>query len=118
MPETPSTKPCPVVLSDPPSIYLAPACLDDFDRVWCEEPQAPCPDCGAEWVKYRLSVGREAGSTPMESLLSARADLAETLRAERDALAAKFNEAMEALEPFADAARSFDRQTAFRVEGP
>ena len=35
-------------------IYLQPRCCADVNegRMWCEAPQEPCEECGAEWLKF------------------------------------------------------------------
>jgi hypothetical protein len=43
-------------------IYLQPACMDCIllingtseGRLWCQNPQEPCEECGKEWSKYHL----------------------------------------------------------------
>lgn len=34
------------------TIYLQPRCcvVTEDGRLWCEDPQEPCSDCGAEWI--------------------------------------------------------------------
>ena len=37
------------------TIYLAPRCCsieEDVGRLWCEDPQDPCPLCGAQWIRF------------------------------------------------------------------
>lgn len=44
------------------AIYLSPACIKcphhiNYDgRQWCEDPQDPCEDCGAEWIKFERAA--------------------------------------------------------------
>jgi len=35
-------------------IWLQPRCCDEGEhgRVWCSDPQEPCEECGAKWVKF------------------------------------------------------------------
>jgi len=45
------------------AIYLQPACGKCIrnllryseGRLWCQDPQDPCEDCGKEWVKYAVA---------------------------------------------------------------
>ena len=36
------------------TIYLQPRCcvVPEDGRLWCEDPQEPCSDCGAEWIAF------------------------------------------------------------------
>ena len=54
-----SEKQCPVIGPDVDVIYLAPRCSEGphKGRCWCDEPQEPCPECGATWVKFIRAKG-------------------------------------------------------------
>lgn len=47
------------------TIYLQPRCACDpygEGRMWCEDPQDPCENCGAEWIKFaRVVAARSHG---------------------------------------------------------
>lgn len=51
-------------------VYLTPTCAKcqaghgthlypSEQRLWCEDPQDPCEECGKPWVKYNLAPEQE-----------------------------------------------------------
>lgn len=55
-------------------VWLQPRCCADWQgegRLWCEDPQDPCENCGAEWIKFvRAAV-------PPRAMLSAGGSVGE-----------------------------------------
>ena len=44
-----------------PVIYLQPACKGcnaDEGRLWCQDDQGPCEECGKPWIRYALEIKR------------------------------------------------------------
>jgi hypothetical protein len=45
-----------------PVIWLAPECEVGYccpERLWCEDPQECCEECGRQWIKYVMAPEAE-----------------------------------------------------------
>ena len=63
-------------MSEHPVIFLQPECAGCYayeGRLWCQDDQGPCEECGLPWVRYQLST------------LGTLGENAEQIKAEEDA---------------------------------